>query len=96
MACSFQWISNPRIFVGKDASDGLYNWAMYCSDISSGNPVSDALRFNLDTAVVSAVPVDMNSSGGKARNADNFINKLNATYRCIAWAKTPGKFARAR
>ena len=86
----------PRIFVGKDASDGLYNWALYCSDIASGNPVSDALRFNLDTAVVSAFPVDMNSNGVKARNADNFINKLNATYRCIAWAKTPGKFARAR
>ena len=86
----------PRIFVGKDASDGLYNWALYCSDIAPGNPVSDALRFNLDTAVVSDVPVVMNSNGVNARNADNFINKLNATYRCIAWAKTPGKFARAR
>lgn len=79
----------PRIFVGKDGSDGLYNWAMYCSDIAEGNPVSKSLRFNLDTAVYNGAPIDMNSNGVKARNTDNFINKLNTTYRCIAWAKTP-------
>ncbi|AXO13767.1 hypothetical protein DY252_05675 [Thalassospira indica] len=86
----------PRIFVGKDGSDGIYNWALYCSDIAEGNPVSDALRFNLDTGLLGSVPIDMNSNGVKARNADNFINKLGVTYRCIAWARTPGKFARAR